>query len=841
MTWQSLNQGWPSRLGQKALFAPAFLMALGGTTPALLAGDFYVDAVNGSLGGDGSQGSPWLTITQATTSATLVAGDVLHAAPGTYDAILGEVFPISMVSGLDLRGPGDGTAIIDYSGSGTPAMSFTQLGTGTTTVQGLTFDGTSDAITSSAAATGGDIRVLNNRFTTTQTGLVTTGIPDTLVMSGNKCYLAALVDCSGAAPTHKTITITDNELTINSSTGVYIQVNDTAMVDCTVSDNEFHNAYYDAVGLYCYASTIDASWTIENNLFVGCSSTALAFSFELEGTSAVGDLDFTCRGNTMTGLYYPGLYGSFEAGGSANNVLNLTTIIEDNVFEAGSSELVDIRLRVDGSGNELRGTFAMNANDIEANYSTAAAISFKQGNNTGQLIDLDVDIYYNSISFNDEEGLYLDIEDDNLGGVIDIDCTLIGNTIYANDDYGIHVLYEHDSAVTASVLNLNFGDSSAGGYNTIQNNESIRLGHSGYSYGGLVFPATHNWWGTTDMLQIEDSVYHNPDDSFLATVDFSNPLTNGLSFTADPTTLDPGGGQVVTLTAGPLSGFVPRGGSTWIFGSIEGIPVENISVAADHQSLSFETPEGMPGGAVSLSITNPGGQTGDLSLNVNIAPIAMRDDSMTNKEEAVVIDLLFNDNDPDGTLDPTSVDVKVLPLNGTVDVDAAGMATYTPNNFFAGTDEFIYTVKDNDGTESNEALVTISVVSCDIDFYCTAKQTSTGSIPRIGVVGEPRESAGTFSVSIHDGIPKAFGYLLSSVVGADDIPFMGGTLCLQLPTLRVAGPIRFDKVGAGAVEVPIDMAMVGMSHWYQWVFRDPAHVDGTGFGLSDGVRVLFCL
>ena len=64
----------------------------------------YVDAVYGSdLTGDGSPASPWQTITYALSQVT--GPDVeIHIAPGTYDAALGEIFPLTPDAGVSLTG-----------------------------------------------------------------------------------------------------------------------------------------------------------------------------------------------------------------------------------------------------------------------------------------------------------------------------------------------------------------------------------------------------------------------------------------------------------------------------------------------------------------------------------------------------------------------------------------------------------------------------------------------------------------------------------------------------------------------------------------------------------------
>lgn len=81
----------------------------GSDAPEPLPG-IYVDAVNGSNANTGAFDSPFKTITRAITAARI--GDTVRVAAGTYDAALGESFPIR---------PGFGVTIIG---------SYTQLVTG---------------------------------------------------------------------------------------------------------------------------------------------------------------------------------------------------------------------------------------------------------------------------------------------------------------------------------------------------------------------------------------------------------------------------------------------------------------------------------------------------------------------------------------------------------------------------------------------------------------------------------------------------------------------------------------------------------------------------------------
>jgi hypothetical protein len=96
----------------------------------------------------------------------------------------------------------------------------------------------------------------------------------------------------------------------------------------------------------------------------------------------------------------------------------------------------------------------------------------------------------------------------------------------------------------------------------------------------------------------------------------------------------------------------------------------------------------------------------------NIAPVANADSATTPEDTAVAIDVLANDTDADGTVDPATVAVVSAPANGGTAVNATtGAITYTPNAGFAGLDTFTYTVNDDDGATSNAATVSVTVGS----------------------------------------------------------------------------------------------------------------------------------
>ena len=95
--------------------------------------------------------------------------------------------------------------------------------------------------------------------------------------------------------------------------------------------------------------------------------------------------------------------------------------------------------------------------------------------------------------------------------------------------------------------------------------------------------------------------------------------------------------------------------------------------------------------------------------NVNEPPEAEDDEASTAEDEAVVVDVLANDTDPDGdTLRVASV---TAPAHGTARV-AAGWVTYTPDANYHGTDRFNYVAADGEGLTAEAAVeVTIAPVN----------------------------------------------------------------------------------------------------------------------------------
>lgn len=93
-------------------------------------------------------------------------------------------------------------------------------------------------------------------------------------------------------------------------------------------------------------------------------------------------------------------------------------------------------------------------------------------------------------------------------------------------------------------------------------------------------------------------------------------------------------------------------------------------------------------------------------------PNADNDAATVGRSLAVKIDVLANDEDADGSLDPTTVSVVTPPVKGAVSIDpTTGVITYTHGGADRSPDSFTYTVEDNTGIESNTATVSITVTA----------------------------------------------------------------------------------------------------------------------------------
>ncbi|MDJ0735283.1 MAG: cadherin-like domain-containing protein, partial [Nostocaceae cyanobacterium] len=128
--------------------------------------------------------------------------------------------------------------------------------------------------------------------------------------------------------------------------------------------------------------------------------------------------------------------------------------------------------------------------------------------------------------------------------------------------------------------------------------------------------------------------------------------------------------------------------------------------------------------------------TVNLSIQANQAPVANHDSATLQLGQSVTINVLANDSDSDGTLNPSSIIIHTNPTQGTISLNTDGTITYTHTGGNTGTDNFTYTVADNQGQFSDIANVNLSILETleapQIDIWYGLDQT-------FGHIGEPQK------------------------------------------------------------------------------------------------------
>jgi uncharacterized repeat protein (TIGR01451 family) len=255
-------------------------------SPSASATTVYVDAVNGNnVTGNGSATSPWRTITKALTH--VAPGDTIRVLPGTYDAAIGEMFPLALRSGLTLIGSGYESTIISATGaaSGIDLSSSTEdiinVVVSDLTVQG---GGYGIAMYSTAghrvAATLANLRIRQNgdgiHITTSNVyqdgATISPVITNTQVISNSSVgiYTRAY---GYFAPSHVTPLIVNTVIRGNGSHGIQVESSATGMngtensphiVNTRITNNHGHGIYVPCTYEGWARPHVEGSWISDN-------------------------------------------------------------------------------------------------------------------------------------------------------------------------------------------------------------------------------------------------------------------------------------------------------------------------------------------------------------------------------------------------------------------------------------------------------------------------------------------------------------------------------------------------------------------------------------------------
>ena len=217
-------------------------------------------------------------------------------------------------------------------------------------------------------------------------------------------------------------------------------------------------------------------------------------------------------------------------------------------------------------------------------------------------------------------------------------------------------------------------------------NTSLVAGTDSFQYtannaGGASAPATVtiNIITNTPPVAVSQSVTTNEDTAVAITLTANDADLNPLTYSI-----------VTPPSNGTLTGMPPN---------VTYTPVLNYNGL---DSFTFKANDGLADSTVAtVSIT---------VTSVNDLPVAVDDNASTTRNTPVIINLIANDSDIDGTINPASVVITTQPTRGgTVTNHLNGTVTFTPKNNFRGTDVFRYRVSDNSGGLSNIATVRVNV------------------------------------------------------------------------------------------------------------------------------------
>ncbi len=475
--------------------------------PEAWAADYYVDT-SGSDAADGSQATPWKTLTHALGQVT--SGDVVHLAAGTYDTPgNGETFPLALVDGVTILGDtaNPGSVVISapaasqvFSNNDTQLLSSTRLA-GVT----LKHDASSgeplmqfavdtaqimpqidhNVFQGTSANDNGisyfDVGAGAGRFTPTIDNNTFTDLDEAIILTAlqggagqvfspvitNNTFTGCdyPVNYSMASSAEGTVggLVAGNTFTGTGEDDVYVSFSPISggsglVFNPTITGNDMQSGASTNVyaGLYGYAYMGDATFapTITDNQMDASYRNVYMYGYYtyMDGDYTVAP---TISGNTMTGASYEGvsLYlTTLSVWSSAERNVISPTITNNSITTSGGDG-VYIYLS-DWSQGQLEGTATIAGNTISgANDGVYWAMSYMYN---GDGMDWSIAISNNTITSPSSAGISFSMESMSFTGTGVFNLTMEGNTISGAASDGMYVYpaysWYSDNQITETVL-----------------------------------------------------------------------------------------------------------------------------------------------------------------------------------------------------------------------------------------------------------------------------------------------------------------------------------------------------------------------------------------------------
>ena len=178
------------------------------------------------------------------------------------------------------------------------------------------------------------------------------------------------------------------------------------------------------------------------------------------------------------------------------------------------------------------------------------------------------------------------------------------------------------------------------------------------------------------------------------------------------------------------------------------------STAIDRADIVYTPDAGFTGEeSIVYTISDGRGLTSSATLNITVgalpdrAPTAKDTSVSTDYQMSTTVDLAKLSSDPDG--DRLTYSLGSQAAHGMASVPAGGLATYTPDEGFDGTDSFTYTVDDGRGnTATGTVHVSVKQPASDLTLVNTPAVVSGYEHIKLSADGIPTGRTATFTLHI---------------------------------------------------------------------------------------------
>jgi len=616
---------------------------------------------------------------------------VTNGAHGTV-SIDGGNASVTYTPEANYHGPDSFTYTVSdgHGGSDTGTVNVTVNSVNDSPVAGDDTATTSENDAVSVAVLGNDNDVDGDILSVTE---VTNGAHGTVSIDGGNASVTYTPDTNYNGPDSFTYTVSDG----NGGT-------DTATVDVTVTP-----VNQDPVAGNDTAVTNEDNAVVVNVLSNDNDDDGDILSVSSVGGAAHGTV--TIDGGNASVTYTPdaNYHGpdSFTYTVSDGHGGSDTATVDVTVNSVNDSPVAGNDTAVTSENDSVSMAVLGNDNDVDGDTLTVSSV----GSATHGTVTIDggnTSITYTpDTNYNGPDSFTYTVSDGNGGtdtATVDITVNPVNQDPVAGDDTAVT---DEDNAVVVNVL----------GNDNDDDGDILSVS----SVGGAAHGTVSIDGGNASVAYSPNANYNGP-DSFTYTVSDGKGGTDTatVNVTVNPVNDNPVATDDVAITLENAQVVIPVLGND---NDIDGgaLSVSDVSdpthgtasINVDGTTVTY-TPDSGYDGPDSFIYTVSDGNGGtdtatvDVTVNpVNDPPVAGDDTAGTVENSPVVIDVLSNDNDPDG--DILSVTGTTTPDHGGVVINLDGTVTYTPTNGYSGADSFDYFISDgNGGTDQATVDLTIS-------------------------------------------------------------------------------------------------------------------------------------